>query len=130
MANTKRTLMFTKSFPSQQTTSPVQVSYHVELFDSQTCYMYNAIVCEIKKCLIRHKRNQTLIDRSMLSLFIENLFILMGLGRRSIKYVLEHPPKYIDDIKIKKIRKMFSVKLLVRGERFCVWWVGGGGKTA
>lgn len=49
----------------------------------------------------------------------------MGLGRRSIKYVLEHPPKYIDDIKIKKtIRKMFSVKLLVRGERFCV--VGGG----
>lgn len=49
----------------------------------------------------------------------------MGLGRRSIKYVLEHPPKYIDDIKIKKIRKMFSVKLLVRGERFCV--VGGGG---
>lgn len=26
------------------------------------------------------------------------------------------------------LKKMFSVKLLVRGERFCVWWVGGGGE--
>lgn len=64
----------------------------------------------------------------MLFLFIENLFILMGLGRRFIKYVLEYFLKYIDDIKIKKICKMFSVKFLVCGECFCVWWVGGGGK--
>lgn len=64
-----------------------------------------------------------------------------GVGRRSIQYVLEHPPKYIDDmlhdyityyiIIIWYTEKMFSVKLLVRGERFCVvGGGGGGGKTA